>query len=147
METEFFKYLNQIDEKELVALCQSLIKIPSHKEIEGRERKIALFIKDILEREGVEVHLQQVTEGRANVIARIKGEGEGKSLLFNGHMDTVRPYEMDDPYGAKIEAGKITFENIQSGLTREGHQHRRCLRSYSRPTSRQEYLCDSGAER
>jgi len=107
VETEFFKYLNQIDEKELVALCQSLIKIPSHKEIKGRERKIALFIKDILEREGVEVHLQQVTEERANVIARIKGEDEGKSLLFNGHMDTVRPYEMDDPYGAKIEAGKI----------------------------------------
>jgi len=107
MKTDVLKYLSQIDEKELIALCQELIRIPSHKEAEERERKIASFIQDTLEKENIEVNLQEVVEGRSNVIARIRGEGGGSTLLFNGHMDTVRPYGMDDPYGARIRDGKI----------------------------------------
>ncbi|MDP3487877.1 MAG: M20 family metallopeptidase, partial [Bacillota bacterium] len=38
----------------------------------------------------------------------LKGSGEGKTLLLNGHLDTVPPGEMDfDPYAAELVDGYI----------------------------------------
>ena len=107
MEGDIIKCLGQIKEKELVELCQNLIKIPSHKDTFSREKEIALFLKDFMEREGIEVVLQEAAEGRSNVIGRLRGTGKGPNLLFNGHMDTVRSLGMKDPYGAKVKGGKI----------------------------------------
>ncbi len=119
MEDDIIKCLAQIEEKELVELCQNLIKIPSHKDTLSREKEIALFLKDFMEREGIEVVLQEVTEGRSNVIGRLRGTGKGPNLLFNGHMDTVRPLGMKDPYRAKVKDGKIWGRgtvDMKSGL-------------------------------
>jgi len=103
MEGDIIKCLGQIKEKELVELCQNLIRIPSHKDTLSREKEIALFLKDFIEGEGIEVVLQEVAEGRSNVIARLRGTGKGPNLLFNGHMDTVPPLGMKDPYSAKVK--------------------------------------------
>src|SRR5690625_471898 len=47
--------------------------------------------------------------GRPNLAAKIKGEGNGKSLLLFGHIDTVKAASgwTKDPFGGHIENGKI----------------------------------------
>ncbi len=48
---------------------------------------------------------------RPNLIGRIKGTGGGRSLILNGHIDTVpigdRSKWKHDPFGAEIEDGKM----------------------------------------
>jgi acetylornithine deacetylase len=53
------------------------------------EAEVARYIADWLQKVGCEVHLQEVRPGRPNVIALVRGTGGGKTLLLNGHIDTV----------------------------------------------------------
>ena len=50
-------------------------------------------------------------KGRPNVVGTLKGSGGGRSLILNGHIDTVtvEPREQwtHDPFGAEIEGGKM----------------------------------------
>lgn len=50
-------------------------------------------------------------KGRPNVVGTLKGTGGGRSLILNGHIDTVtvEPRERwtHDPFGAEIEKGKM----------------------------------------
>src|SRR5256884_5331317 len=45
-------------------------------------------VRDELEDMGLQVQWQEVEEGRPNVVGIWPGAGGGKSLMFNGHMDT-----------------------------------------------------------
>jgi len=93
---------------EAVKLTQELIRIPSHKYVENRESNIAKFIYDYCSKKGLEVEFQEVEGLRRNVIARLKGNGTGKNLIFNGHIDTVPPYEMTiEPFGGEIKDGYV----------------------------------------
>jgi acetylornithine deacetylase/succinyl-diaminopimelate desuccinylase-like protein len=49
---------------------------------------------------GLRVQWQEVEEGRPNVIGLLEGAGGGKSLMFNGHMDTS--YSGQEPWLAGI---------------------------------------------
>ena len=51
--------------------------------------------------------LQLVDEGRANVIATVKGRGKASPLLFNAHMDTVGVDGMDDPFTLHRDADRL----------------------------------------
>ncbi|MCE1253266.1 MAG: ArgE/DapE family deacylase [Anaerolineae bacterium] len=53
------------------------------------EAEIARFIAHWLEEAGLEVVLQEVKAGRPNVIGIARGSGGGKTLMLNGHIDTV----------------------------------------------------------
>lgn len=91
-----------------VRLTQELVKIPSHKFVENRESEVAEFIFNYCKDNGLEVEYQQVEGLRRNVIARLKGKGTGKNLIFNGHIDTVPPYEMEfEPFCAEIIDGYL----------------------------------------
>jgi len=50
-------------------------------------------------------------KGRPNVVGILKGTGGGRSLILNGHIDTVtvepRDQWVSDPFGAKIKEGKM----------------------------------------
>lgn len=94
---------------EVVKLTQELIRIPSHKFTENRESNVAEFIFNYCKDNGLEVEYQEVEGLRRNVIAKLKGNGSGKTLVFNGHIDTVPPYEMTiDPFNAEIVDGYIS---------------------------------------
>lgn len=41
------------------------------------------------------------------MIASIGGAGEGKDLMFNGHIDTVPPFGMNAPFDAEVRDGKL----------------------------------------
>lgn len=92
-----------------VKLCQELVRIPSPV---GKEKDVALFIADYLEKIGLdEVRLVEAEKDRPNVVARYKGTGGGPSLLFYGHIDSESPGIRDqwtvDPYGGVIKDGKV----------------------------------------
>src|SRR6202035_39020 len=68
---------------------QSLVQIDSTG-APGTETKVAEYVKRVLESEGIPVTLVAKDPARANVIARIKGNGSKKPLLIMGHSDTVK---------------------------------------------------------
>lgn len=75
-----------------MTLLKGLVKINSVNQLEGQgngEAEIAEFIMGKLRSYGVDAHLQRVKGKRANVIGRLKGNGDGPTLMLNGHIDTV----------------------------------------------------------
>jgi len=95
------------DDDELVRLTADLIAIESHRLAPSKETHCAEFLCDLFRREGIDAGLQEVTPGRCNVWARLPGKGGGKSLMFNGHIDTVPPGEMVDPFAPRIANGRM----------------------------------------
>ncbi|MBV8426746.1 MAG: ArgE/DapE family deacylase [Hyphomicrobiales bacterium] len=72
------------------------------------EGEIAAFCMQWLETQGFEVHRLEERKGRPSIVGIAKGRGGGRSLMFNGHIDTVTLAGYDgDPLLAKVEDGKI----------------------------------------
>lgn len=71
------------------------------------EAEVARFIADWLERAGLDVQLQEVAARRPNVIAIARGKGGGKTLLLNGHIDTVGVAGMANPHQPRLENGRL----------------------------------------
>jgi len=85
---------------------QALVRIDSTG-APGTETKVAEYVKKVLEAEGIPVTLAAKDPARANLIARIKGNGSKKPLLIMGHSDTV-----------KVDLAKWTFPPFSA--TRDG---------------------------
>lgn len=98
---------NYFSEQETVDLLARMVGFPSHEGIENQETEVARYIYDFFIREGIGAELIPVADRRCNVIATLKGTGGGKTLLFTGHTDTVPPYDMPDPYEARIVDGNM----------------------------------------
>ncbi|MGC1688120.1 MAG: M20/M25/M40 family metallo-hydrolase [Candidatus Acidiferrales bacterium] len=79
------KIAEQVREDEIVAMAFDVVNIASPT---GEELEMSKYMRGALEAEHLEVSWQEVEEGRANVIGRWEGADTGKSLMFNGHMDT-----------------------------------------------------------
>lgn len=92
-------------EDELLDLAVKLVQIPGHAALPHKEKEVADFIFEVFRKEGIDVYLQPVEGERCNVIATLHGDGSKKSLMFNGHTDTVPVFGMEDPYGAHIRDG------------------------------------------
>jgi acetylornithine deacetylase/succinyl-diaminopimelate desuccinylase-like protein len=69
------------------------------------EREIASFVADWCERQGLEVEL--LGDERPTVVATRRGSGGGRSLLLNGHLDTVGVAGMDAPFEPRVEDGRL----------------------------------------
>lgn len=99
---------NYYKQEEIIELTRSLIKIPSHKDVPTREKEMARFIHHFCKQHGIETQLVPVEGERSNVYAFLRGDGTGKTLMLNGHMDTVPPYNMTiDPFKAEVRDGAI----------------------------------------
>ncbi len=64
----------------------------------GNETKVVDYVKQVLESEGIPVIVSAKEPARANLIARLKGNGSKRPLLIMGHTDTV-----------KVDPAKWTF--------------------------------------
>ncbi|WP_227761847.1 M20 family metallopeptidase [Zhaonella formicivorans] len=102
------RVLQEIKREEVVALTQELVRIPSYYGVPGVETKVARFIADFLQREGITAATEEIFEERSNVYAALPGKAGGRSLLFCGHIDTVPPHNMEiEPFEAYLAEGKI----------------------------------------
>jgi acetylornithine deacetylase len=90
--------MSGVDERRLVAWACDAVSIPS---FTGEEQEAAEWIADELRALGLSVQLQQVEDGRANVLATRAGTGGGKTLMFNGHLDTS--YSGREPWSQGVE--------------------------------------------
>lgn len=96
--------LNKMREEKLVKLCRDMVKSPS---LSGNEDNVAGVVKENMENLGFD---EVIIDDYGSVIGSIKGTKPGKKVLLDGHIDTVDVDEEvwdHDPFGAKIEDGKI----------------------------------------
>ena len=75
----------KIDRDRLVDTASKMIAVHS---FTGDEQRMADLMVSLYEPLGLQVQWQQVEDTRANALGLWQGAGGGKSLMFNGHMDT-----------------------------------------------------------
>ncbi len=103
--------LLKIGEKATLSIVEKLVSInsvnPCIEKGKG-EIEVSKYIADFLEKLGLEVRTQEVVDGRFNLIGTLKGSGEGKNLMFNGHTDTVGIRNMSiEPLKPLVENGRL----------------------------------------
>ena len=79
------KAVAEIDRDRLVKLTMDLVDIPSPTGFEG---DMARAVHEVFGEAGFDADLQPIGDERYNAIGRRQGHGGGKSLMFNGHLDT-----------------------------------------------------------
>jgi len=76
----------------------------------GNETKAVEYMKKLLEAEGIPCQVFALNPNRANLVARLKGNGSKRPLLILAHTDVV-PVQREkwpvDPFGAVIKDGYI----------------------------------------
>ena len=102
--TDALKLALDIDEKTCLETLVEMVRHKSYSETEG-ERRLAERMVEIMTAMGLEATLQPVDGDRVNAIGVWRGTGGGKSLLFNGHLDTNPVGEgwTVDPWGGLVD--------------------------------------------
>ena len=87
-----------LDVEAMVAACQEVVRTPS---LSGQETEVAaVFVRHLQALGFDEVDI----DANGNVIAHLRGRGQGPSLMVNGHMDHVPTGAMVSPFsGALVE--------------------------------------------
>jgi len=108
-------------EDEMVRVISDIIQIPSinpyidtdfKDERIGGETRVNAYLKPVMESFGLQTDMWEEEKGRANLVGVCKGIGGGRSLIFNGHVDTVAPgplelWDVAEPYSGKVLNGRI----------------------------------------
>ncbi|MDQ7909399.1 M20 family metallopeptidase [Phytohabitans sp. ZYX-F-186] len=97
----------RIDHDAVVAEAARLIAVEGHQDHPRAERAVADHLAARLTAAGAEVTLQPVGADRRNVIARVRGQRPGPTLMLNAHLDTVPPYAMPDALTPRVEDGRL----------------------------------------
>ena len=98
------KLIESVDREHSLDFLAQMVRFKSYSNTPG-ELELARFMVDSTRGLGLDSELQQVEGERRNAIGRWRGSGGGKSLLFNGHMDTNPVTEgwTVDPWGGKVD--------------------------------------------
>jgi len=84
---------------DIVKLTQELVRIPS---TTGNEGPVSEFIISIIEPFFDSVEIDDI----GNVVAKTRFDNNSTTVLFNTHLDTVDPGDMEEPYSGNIIEGK-----------------------------------------
>lgn len=109
-------------EAEAVCLIRQYVRIDSSNP-PGNELATARFLAALLEREGIAATLFESAPGRANLYARLHGDGSRKAIMLVHHMDVV-PARAEEwtvpPFGADLRDGYVwgrgTLDNKGPGI-------------------------------
>ena len=82
----------------------------------GNETRVARYLKEVCDREGIPGELLGPDPDRLNFVARLKGSGTGRPLLLMAHSDVV-PAERSrwtvDPFAAVTKDGYLWGRGAQ----------------------------------
>jgi acetylornithine deacetylase/succinyl-diaminopimelate desuccinylase-like protein len=95
--------------EEVVGLLRDLIRLDTVNP-PGNETRAAELLRDYLEPCGVECELYGRVPERANLVARVRGRGEGSRLLLLSHTDTVLADAGEwsvDPWSGEVRDGHV----------------------------------------
>ena len=111
MRTQPDGLLAGIDRAAIVDLTRRLVALPSQNP-PGKEKPCADLIHRTLSAWGIEVEMvDEPDPARPQIVARLRGDREGPTLILNGHMDTVGEGELaawrHSPFEATLEDGRL----------------------------------------
>jgi len=92
-----------------VSLMQQYLRINTSNP-PGNEIETAKFFKTIFDKYGIQNEIFEYKPGRANILARLKGNGSKRPIILLSHMDVVTadPAAWQiDPFSAEIKNGSI----------------------------------------
>ncbi|MBM3188729.1 MAG: M20/M25/M40 family metallo-hydrolase [Chloroflexi bacterium] len=101
--------LTLADEAQALDVLRDLVRIDTTNP-PGNETACALYLRDLLAPHGIETELLESAPNRGNLIARLRGAGEGRPLLLMGHLDVVaaNPAEWRyPPFAAEVHDGFV----------------------------------------
>lgn len=92
----------------------------------GNETKVVDYLKDVLDAEGIGSEIYALEEDRANLVARINGNGSKRPILIMGHTDVVGVQAdkwSEDPFAGVRKGGYVygrgtldDKDNVAAGL-------------------------------
>jgi acetylornithine deacetylase len=101
----------EVDEQFLAQTAVDLVQIdarhPSLSPDGPGESVIGEYVADALTDMGLEVTTHQLGPDRVNVVGVLKGTGGGRSLMLNGHLDTVGVAGMEEPFSGAIRDDRL----------------------------------------
>jgi acetylornithine deacetylase len=101
----------EIDETYLTQVLVEMVQINSSNPMltPGAPGEAALgeHIAEQMSALGLEVTTHELGPNRVNVVGILEGKGGGRSLMLNGHLDTVGVQGMAAPFAATIRDGKL----------------------------------------
>lgn len=97
---------------ETITLLQELIKIESINPLlspDGSgEKGVAAFLETFCRQRNLPYELQEVVDGRANILTWVPGQDPDKRILFLAHMDTVPVTKWEgNPFSGEQKDGRI----------------------------------------
>ena len=100
-----------VDRNDVTSILADLVRIDSTNPLctdgGAGEEEIAAYVRKELDGLGLEVATYEIEPGRVNVVGKLKGRGNGRSLLLNAHTDTVGVEGMREPFSGRIDRGKL----------------------------------------
>jgi acetylornithine deacetylase/succinyl-diaminopimelate desuccinylase family protein len=119
-QTDVVKIVDSMQD-ECVRVLSELIRIPSvnpdYPGVDrganlGGERTANEYLAQHYKQLGLQVDVWEEVPGRSNVIGMWRGTGGGRSLKFNGHIDTVsvgkhEDWSDGDPFSGRVANGKV----------------------------------------
>jgi len=106
-----------IDQRRVEKLLQDLVQIESVNPdlVAGGsgETRIAGYVADTLKRAGVVARVDEIAPRRANVVATLTGRRNARTLMLNGHLDTVGIEGMHDPFSGRLEDDRLYGRGAQ----------------------------------
>jgi succinyl-diaminopimelate desuccinylase len=106
--------LNKIEEnkEDYIKFFQELVQADSYNP-PGNEKNVAIKIEEYLKDANVHCEIFPFGDNRANLMAYLNDNFEGKNLLYNGHMDVVPPGTESEwnkpPLSGYIKRNKVMF--------------------------------------
>ncbi|MFW9971206.1 MAG: M20 family metallopeptidase [Candidatus Odinarchaeota archaeon] len=106
--------LNEIENNkdEYIEFFKTIVQTESYNP-PGNEKNVALQIEKYLKKVGIQYEIFPFGDNRANLLATLNDNFEGKKLLYNGHMDVVPPGNIEEwkysPLSATVKRKKYIF--------------------------------------
>jgi acetylornithine deacetylase/succinyl-diaminopimelate desuccinylase family protein len=95
---------------DIIEYTRDMVRIPSENP-PGDETEVSDYVSELLASLGFDLEQVESKPNRVNTLGVLKGTGGGKTLLWNGHYDTVPVGNLDywtvDPFEGEVKGGRI----------------------------------------